>query len=79
LINTASLSAWLAIPGRTAAELVVRAAEEADDRTERVSQATLTHVVEHDRAFILVPGLLRSPAQEVSGAARADGHLLVAG
>ena len=53
LINTASLPAWLAIPGPTAAELVVRAAEEADNRTERLSAAALTYVVAHDRAFIL--------------------------
>jgi hypothetical protein len=53
LINTASLPAWLAIPGLTAVALVLEAAEEADRRTEQLSDAALTYVVEHDRAFIL--------------------------
>ena len=53
LINAASLPAWLAIPGPTAAELAIRAAEEADGRTERISDAALTYVLEHDRAFVL--------------------------
>ena len=61
LINAASLPAWLAIPGRSAAELVLRAAEDADGRTERLSATALAYVVEHDRAFILDRASHRTP------------------
>jgi hypothetical protein len=40
--------------------LVLRAAEETDGRTERVSDAVLTYVVAHDRAFILDRASLRN-------------------
>ena len=61
LINTASLPAWLAMPGLTAAALVLEAAEEADGRTERLSDAALAYVIEHDRTFILDRASHRSP------------------
>jgi hypothetical protein len=61
LINTASMPAWLAIPGRAAVELVLQAAEAADGRTERLSDAALVYVTEHDRAFILDRASHRTP------------------
>jgi hypothetical protein len=61
LINTASLPAWLAIPGRTAVDLVLQAAEDADGRTAQLTDAALDYVTEHDRAFILDRASHRTP------------------
>lgn len=53
LLNEANLPTWRALPGPIVRDLVMRAAEAADARTENLSPEALAFVTEHERTFIL--------------------------
>ena len=53
LMNEANLPTWRALPGPIVRDLVMRAAEAADARTENLSPEALAFVTDHDRTFIL--------------------------
>lgn len=53
IVNEANKPAWLALPGRKAADLALNAAAEVDARIEGLSNDAVRHAVEHGRRYML--------------------------
>ena len=60
VVNEANRPTWLALPGETAADLALAAAEEADARIARLSDDAVTHAGERGLRFMLDRSLHRT-------------------